>query len=297
MKRIQNSILMGLVFGLTIACGMLNLPPAKVLDNVSRNDVIIWHVVLLDGYYPVSEENLVRVNFFTARPLAVKLSFSPKLAKNALVTPSQKVEYQICYTSGETCEPQGEWKSENETTIAELALDWQNIKNVIFRARFRDAAQNPLLSLNWNDANFHPEKPPQDVSEVTYSILRVEPVKTQTPQPLPALSITQTYAATTSPIQGSIVIAPGTSAIGGTADSIRQVPVVFSATSPFGKVTEMVVNDGDWEAFISQKEYPVAIILNWSTVRFCVKYRDEIGNVSSQYCDNKGVEGSPAPSP
>ena len=114
-----------------------------------------------------------------------------------------------------------------------------------------------------------------------------------TATPLPAFSITQTYLATTAPVQGSIQVAPGASVIGGTAGDTIQVTVVFSATSAFGKVTGMRVDEGDWEAFVPQKQYTITIPLNWSTVQHCVVYRDEKGNLSPRYCDNKAVEGSP----
>jgi hypothetical protein len=111
--------------------------------------------------------------------------------------------------------------------------------------------------------------------------------------PRPPLSVTQTYVATTSPVHGSIEVAPGISVIGGAAGSTRQVPVKFSATSAFGKVTEMRMDDGEWEAMVPEKEYTITIALNWSSIYHCVEFRDEKGNISPRYCDNKGVEGSP----
>jgi len=287
---------MGLVLVITMACAMFGLSPGSPSqnDNASKGDVVVWNVVLYHGYYPANENNVVRL-YSSSVPLTVKMSFTPTIVES--LNGKVKVEYQICYTTGETCEPQGEWKSDNEVKIADLNLNWQNINNLTFRARFRDAAQKPLFSLNWNDANFHIEKAPQDVSEIHFSVIFVEQEKTQTPEPLPALAITQTYAAATSPVQGSIEVAPGESVIGGTAGSTRQMQVLFSATSMFGKVTEMRLDDGNWQPFVLQKEYTITILLNWSTIQHCVEYRDEKGNISPRYCDGKGVEGSPKSTP
>ena len=59
----------------------------------------------------------------------------------------------------------------------------------------------------------------------------------------------------------------------------------------------MRVDDGEWEAFVPQREYPITIMLNWSTVQFCVEYRDEKKNISPRYCDSKGAEGMPESNP
>lgn len=304
MMRIHRVIPMVLVIILTLACSLLNPSSGNTPQNgtTPKGDIMVWHITLMDGNYPVSENNTVRL-YSSPVPLSAKMSFSQMAAETSNgkvirykpASAPNKVEYQLCFSTGGTCEPQGEWKSDNDVKIADLNLDWRSIKKLIFRARFRDVSQKPLLSLSWDDANYHVENTPKDISEIDFTVNIVEQEKPATSTPLPPLSITQTYVATTSPVQGSIEVAPETSVIGGTAGSTRQVPVIFLATSTFGKVTEMRVDGGNWEAFVPQKEYTITIMLNWSTVQFCVDYRDEKGNVSPQYCDSKGVEGYPKP--
>jgi hypothetical protein len=303
MLRPQKAILLVLVIILTMACSVLGpLSGGSPQDrNAPKSDIVVWHVILVDGYYTVSENNAVHLNS-SSNLLTVKISFSPVVAENGNgkvirynpASALDKVEYQLCFSTGGTCEPQGEWKSldgiDNDVKVTDLNLDWQSVKKFIVRARFRDLSQKPLLSLSWEDANYHLENAPQEISEIDFSVDVSEPA---TPKPLPPLAITQTYVATTSPVQGSIEVAPGMSVIGGNAGSTSQVQVLFSAISAFGKVTEMRVDDGDWEAFVPQKDYTITIVLNWSTAQHCVEYRDEKGNVSPRYCDNKGVEGSP----
>jgi hypothetical protein len=303
MLRIQKAILLALVIIVTLACSLLGplSGSSPQTRNAAKSAIVVWNVTLMDGYYAVSENNAIHLNS-SSTPLSVNISFSPMVAENSNgkvirydpASAPNKVEYQLCFSTEGTCEPQGEWKSldgiNNDAKVTDLNPDWRNIKKVIFRARFRDFSQKPLLSLGWEDANYHIENAPQEISEIDYS---VDLTETVTPTPLPSLSITQTYVATNSPVQGSIEVAPGTSVIGGTAGNVIQVQVVFSATSAFGKVTGMRVDDGDWETFVPQKQYTITILLNWSTVGHCVEYRDEKGNVSPRYCDNKGVEGSP----
>ena len=309
MARILMVLLMVLLIILTMACGLLNPPSVIAPQNgtAPKGDVVVWQAWLMRGDYLISEDNgAFHLNSASFPLITVKMNFSPVVAEtsNGKVTrynqasAPNEVEYQLCFSIEGTCEPQGEWKSlvgiENEVKVTDLNLDWRGQKTLIVKARFRDATQSPLLSLSWDDAHYHIENAPKEVTEFVFPLDVFEPA---TPTPLPAMSITQTYAAATSPVQGSIEVAPGTSVIGGTAGSTRQVPVIFSAASTFGKVTEMRVDDGDWEALVHQKDFTITIVLNWSTVQHCVEYRDEKGNISPRYCDSKGVEGSPQSTP
>ena len=301
----QRTLLLVLMISLSMACSLLN--PAPGTGSAAKGDIVVWQVWLMHGDYLISAENgAFHLNSASFPSITVKMNFSPAVAEtsNGAVTrynqasaPSQ-VEYQLCFSMEGTCEPQGEWKSlagiETEAKVTDVNLDWRGQKVLVVKARFRDAAQKPLFSLSWDDAHYHPGNAPKQVTEFDFPLDVFEPA---TPTPLPAPAITQTYAATTSPVQGSIQVAPDTSIIGGTAGSTRQVPVLFSATSTFGKVTEMRVDGGDWEAFAPQKDYTITIALNWSTVQHCVEYRDEKGNVSPRYCDSKAVEGSPEATP
>jgi hypothetical protein len=74
--------------------------------------------------------------------------------------------------------------------------------------------------------------------------------------------------------------------------------VAFSASSPFGEVTEMRVKQGapwftnvDWEPFAPFKSYPWTIIANWAPLRINAQFRDQNGNLSPIYWDEIQQEG------
>ena len=111
----------------------------------------------------------------------------------------------------------------------------------------------------------------------------------------------------TSSITGSVQIEDGHCCVGGAAGSSIQVTVQFSATSPSGKVSSMRVKPGystcaaqpsvesaTWEPFVSSKSYPVLVGINWNTFSLSAQFQDDHGNLSPIYCDDIGVEGSPA---
>jgi len=102
---------------------------------------------------------------------------------------------------------------------------------------------------------------------------------------------------------GTVQIAGGGCCIGGFDGETIQAQVSFSATSPFGRVSQMRVKSGcsvdtalesvDWETFAASKMVPVLVFINWSVFSICVQYQDEYGNLSPVYWDDISVEGMP----
>ncbi len=102
---------------------------------------------------------------------------------------------------------------------------------------------------------------------------------------------------------GAVQIAGGSCCIGGFDGETIQAQVSFSATSPFGSVSEMRVKpecsaDADmenvaWEPFVDSKAFPVYVVINWRGFYLCVQYQDEYGNLSPVYRDDIRVEGMP----
>jgi hypothetical protein len=115
--------------------------------------------------------------------------------------------------------------------------------------------------------------------------------------------MTQLETSGTAPVSftGEVQIAGGSCCIGGYAGETIQAQVSFSAASPFGRVSKMLVASWcradmdpegvDWEAFADSKTYPIHVPLNWSGFYLCVQYQDEQGNLSPVYRDDISVEG------
>jgi hypothetical protein len=108
------------------------------------------------------------------------------------------------------------------------------------------------------------------------------------------------------PIKGSVLIEDGRCCVGGVAGSEIQINVAFQATSFSGEGNQMRVlatgggchredemDEANWEPFVPAKTYPFYPPINWVGFYVSVQYRDTSGNISSVYCDNISVEGSP----
>jgi hypothetical protein len=104
---------------------------------------------------------------------------------------------------------------------------------------------------------------------------------------------------------GSVVLEDGRCCIGGIDGDTVQAQVKFSASSPFGKVTDMRVSTAagcsspaqmesvDWEPFVPARSIPMKVVINFVGFYVSAQFRDELGNVSPVYCDDISVEGSP----
>lgn len=251
----------------------------------------MWETGDIDPIRLVDPAPMLRLRFritpVVSHPLAdgsYQLDDTPLLAG---------VEYQLCVKLEADCQPAGDWIAASADgspkLLIELQPDWMGDKALTIKIHFRDANGQALPSVNLKYETGVSQQPAKDVSGVTYTI-RVEPMPTSTPQ----VALTQTYEATALLVTGSIDVAPGRSVIGGEQGSIQKVMVVFSAFSRAGKVTQMRVNEAEWEPFVAQKEYSVTMPINWFTISYCVQYQDDQGNLSPKICGNKPGEGSPA---
>jgi hypothetical protein len=170
------------------------------------------------------------------------------------------------------------------------------------------------LEFVWTQINRYPYYPVyiQDGAQVYQVYLQIPGVSmTEPPAERPEMWINSqeaTGGVTDSPentvgvVSGTVLVEDGNSAMGGIAGDTIDATVTFTAESTAGEVTEMRVkigcyqealNDAVWEPFVSQKSYPVHVILNWTGWGVSVQYRDTAGNVSPTYCDDISVEGMP----
>lgn len=110
-----------------------------------------------------------------------------------------------------------------------------------------------------------------------------------------------------SSFSGSVILEDDRCCAGGIAGETIEIHAAFSASSPFGAVSEMRVSDAGgcatdeimeeiaWEPFVAEKNFPFEVFINWIPFDVSVQYRDELGNLSPIYCDDISVEGMPPP--
>lgn len=117
-------------------------------------------------------------------------------------------------------------------------------------------------------------------------------------------SATITVLVTSSQVTGSVLIENGQSMTGGVAGATIELLVAFTASSSAGQVKEMRVATGvcaqpeqmeayPWEPFVAEKTYTTTALVNIQGWYVSAQYRDDQGNVSTIYCDDISVEGSP----
>lgn len=209
-------------------------------------------------------------------------------------------EMRFCFSASGPCQPEGDWLPYAAKQQFPIPVDWLGPREFWLAAEFRDSSGNPIPSIDYRSW-----QPPQAVTQTFTQITGVwdeatpignQPATVQT-------AVAATLAAY--PVTGSVVLAGGNSAAGGTAGSTIDIGVEFAASSPYGQVTEMRVRTGGcfaeaamteaaWEPFAASKTIPVYVVINWVGFYVSVQYRDANGNVSPVYCDDINVEGMPA---
>ena len=227
-----------------------------------------------------------------------------------------EIEMQVCFAMDAPCTLSGEWLP--FTTSAEtvfvgggrvtqrLPVDWLGERTLWIVAQFRTADHRVIPAFSSIDSA-RQAQPTIQLETMIGGIWDAGTPLAEMPAPIQtgvaatraALGVTQTAY----PVEGSVDVAPGVSAVGSTAGDTIDVTVVFSATSAFGAVTEMRISGGmcspdtlqsaPWEPYAPMKTYPVYVALNWTTFAISVQYRDEKGNLSQVFCDQTGVEGMP----
>ena len=171
------------------------------------------------------------------------------------------------------------------------------------------------LEYVWAQVNLLPYYPNylQDAAQAYEVYLQIPGISlieppTETPElwitPQAAPSVTDTPESATTVVTGEVLVEDGRGAMGGIPGNTIDAEVTFTANSTAAPVTEMRVkigcyeealDDAAWEPFVSQKSYPVYVILNWTGWGISVQYRDANGNVSPTYCDDINVEGMEVP--
>jgi hypothetical protein len=112
-------------------------------------------------------------------------------------------------------------------------------------------------------------------------------------------------------VLGSVLIEGGACCVGCLVGETIDISTAFSATGRYADVTQMRVlalhpgcgcpteetmTRADWEPFVPEKTFTYTIVYcNWVCFVVGAQYRDELGNMSSVYCDDISVEGMPPP--
>ena len=148
---------------------------------------------------------------------------------------------------------------------------------------------------------------PQTSSPLT---ITAQPLRTLTPTSI-LTTPTDAVAATQSayPVSGSVVWEGGRCCAGGTAGETIQIRADYSASSPFGEISELRVRPGgrcyseqdmhevEWERFSPSQSFPFTLAINWVGFYISIQYRDSLGNLSPVYCDDISLEGMPPGAP
>ena len=114
------------------------------------------------------------------------------------------------------------------------------------------------------------------------------------------------------PVIGGVSIENGACCIGGPAGDPLEIEAAFEARNPDtalavqemrlfsgGRpVDEAELGEAAWEPYAPVRAFTYEPPINWSGFYVCVQFRDVEGNLSSVYCDDISVEGSPiSPTP
>ena len=223
---------------------------------------------------------------------------------------------QVCFALDAPCTLSGEWLPFTPSAEAvfigggrvtqRLPVDWLGERTLWIVAQFRTADHRIIPAFSSIDSASQAQPIIQLETKIggiwdagTPLAEMSAPIQTGIAATRAVLGVTQTAY----PVEGSVDVAPGVSAVGSTAGDTIDVTVVFSATSAFGAVTEMRISAGmcspetiqsaPWEPYSPMKTYPVYVPINWTTFAISVQYRDEKGNLSQVFCDQTGVEGMP----
>ncbi len=242
-------------------------------------------------------------------------------------TDSPVMEMRYCVSVDQPCQLDATWQpftvSERSSFVGgsrqtfPVVVDWIGVRTIWLVAEFRDAQGQPVLSAAYDE---HNPQPPQAQAQVPFELIGMRdesiPVDKLSGAVQTSLAITEVaHQANLAvfPVIGSVLIEGGRGATGGIAGNQINIHVDFSATSPFGKVTEMRILpymacgsgqvesfDAPWEPYTPSRDYPYVPPINWIGWYIAVQYRDELGNLSLIYCADISVEGMPptsSPSP
>lgn len=215
----------------------------------------------------------------------------------SVAAPSNAVnEMRYCSGLGRTCSLPERWAPFASEQRVAIPVDWVGLKEYGVTAQFRDAVGN------LNPAGPNLAERASTWVPVTGVIDERTPVASQPPRVQTAIA----EARTAFPVTGSLKVGEG-SITGGKAGSTINIRVQFQASSRAAPVAEMRIKrdaigrclspdemaDAAWEPFAADKFYPYVVALNFTTFKLHVQYRDARGNLSTVYCGDIAVEGSP----
>jgi hypothetical protein len=209
-------------------------------------------------------------------------------------------EMQVCFGLDQPCSLDAKpWTPYQAETLVEYPVDWLGSHWVWAEVRVRDV-YGVLIRVFVRSSNTVYDTSPVEF-EIVGQIDAAIPPEKQPTFVQTAIAATRTAF----PLTGSVVIAGGKCCAGGEVGATITVPVTFAASSPTGTVTEMRVSrsggcpkdattlDAPWEPFAASKDFPINVVINWSTFSISVQYRDDGGNLSPIYCADIGLEGNP----
>ena len=229
----------------------------------------------------------------------VVLTISPGMVSTKAWEGAGLKDMQVCFALDQVCSLDGmAWTPFQAETVMDYPVDWLGSRKVWAMVQVRDAAgaSVPTFLRYGSSATAQAQVSFEVVGQIDASI----PAENQPAFVQTAIAATQTAF----PVTGSVVIEGGRCCVGGTPGSTVNVQVEFAAQSTAGKVTEMRVSragcrkdaaalDAPWEPLVAAKDYPVNVVINWTSFTIAVQYRDDGGNLSPVYCGNIGVEGNP----
>ena len=216
--------------------------------------------------------------------------------------PHPDIEMRVCTALTTPCTPTGEWTPLVLEQELEVPLDWLGPRVFWLVTEFREVGGAVVPSRNYYT---EPAERSEDSIEIV-GVVADGAVIEDLPAPV------QTAVAVTAvayPVQATAVIEGGICCQGGAAGAQIPLDVEFTATSPFGEVTEMRVSmsagcrteaelaDTAWEPFQPTKTYQIAVVINWVGHYVSAQFRDAAGNLSPVVCDDISVEGMPASTP
>jgi hypothetical protein len=245
---------------------------------------------------PAGSSVTLTIAFRTYNDVVTQRSDGTPTQYSVAAPPIAGAEMRYCSGPGRACSLPDQWvpfASEQRVTIP---VEWVGLKEYGVTAQFRDAAGKTI------PAGPIPKESASTWVPVTGVIDERTPVASQPPRVQTAIA----EARAAFPVTGSIKVGEG-SITGGKAGSTINIRVQFQASSPAAPVTEMRVKrdaigrclapdemaDAAWEPFAADKSYPYNVALNFTTFKLHVQYRDAKGNLSTVYCGDIAVEGSP----
>lgn len=193
-----------------------------------------------------------------------------------------------------------DWLEFQERLEFIFPVDWIGRKQLNLEVRFSDRSQAAIPIYTGDPGLMEVARIALDAESIWNRSTPLEAL----PPPIQTL-VAHTQSAY--PLAGAVVWEEGRCCAGGTAGQTIQVKAKFSASSPYGEVTEMRLRTGgmcfpevelgqvSWEPFVPEKSFPFTLPVNWVGFYISVQYRDQAGNLSPVYCDDISLEGMPPP--